>query len=81
MALGTPIIATSHGGIAETLIHGENGLLAPERDATALASHVAALAAAPQLREALRVRARSTAEATFDIAKINSRLLDLINAN
>ncbi len=39
-ASGTPVVSSTHGGIPEVVIDGETGLLAPERDAAALADHI-----------------------------------------
>ena len=37
LASGTPVVATHAGGIGSVVLHGETGLLVPERDAAALA--------------------------------------------
>jgi glycosyltransferase involved in cell wall biosynthesis len=37
MALGRPIVASDVGGIGEAIVHGESGLLTPQRDERALA--------------------------------------------
>ncbi|MDX2073538.1 MAG: glycosyltransferase family 4 protein [Alphaproteobacteria bacterium] len=39
-AMGKPVIATSHGGPQETVIHGETGLLVPPGDVGALAAAI-----------------------------------------
>lgn len=51
LAGGKPIVATRVGGNPEIVAHGENGLLAPPRDPTALAEAVLALRRDPALRE------------------------------
>jgi glycosyltransferase involved in cell wall biosynthesis len=43
MAFGLPIVATAAGGIPEAVLDGENGRLAPPRDAAALAEALAAV--------------------------------------
>lgn len=50
MAMGRPVIATAHGGGAETVIEGETGFLVPPGDAPALAEALDAVLAlsAPQ---------------------------------
>ena len=40
-ASGTPVIATRHGGLRELIIHGQNGLLVPPNDVSALVSAIA----------------------------------------
>ncbi len=40
-ACGTPVIATRDGGLRELIHHGQNGLLVPPNDASALASAIA----------------------------------------
>jgi colanic acid/amylovoran biosynthesis glycosyltransferase len=44
-ASGTPVVSSKHGGIPEVVIDGETGLLAPERDAAALANGLSRLLA------------------------------------
>jgi colanic acid/amylovoran biosynthesis glycosyltransferase len=39
-ATGMPAIATTHCDIPDEVVHGETGLLAPERDVEALAEHI-----------------------------------------
>lgn len=45
MALGTPVILTHCGGMAELISHQENGWLVPTRDALALANQIEQVAA------------------------------------
>ena len=40
LAVGTPVIATDVGGVAEVVVDGENGLLVPAGDAAALAAAI-----------------------------------------
>lgn len=44
MASGVPVVATSVGGLAEIITHGQDGFLAPAGDDAALAGHVLRLA-------------------------------------
>jgi glycosyltransferase involved in cell wall biosynthesis len=63
LAVGTPVIATSVGGVPEVVTDGENGLLVPAGDAGALATAVARFYGEPGLRERLAgAAARSVAE-------------------
>jgi glycosyltransferase involved in cell wall biosynthesis len=38
--MGLPAVAYRHGGIVETMLEGETGLLADENDIHALAAHI-----------------------------------------
>jgi len=50
MSCGLPIVATSVGGIPDTVRHGRNGLLVPSRDAAAIVEAVRWLVANPRQR-------------------------------
>ena len=39
-AMGVPVVSTLHAGIPEIVVHGETGLLAPERDSQALTQYI-----------------------------------------
>ncbi|MEM7488745.1 MAG: glycosyltransferase [Pseudomonadota bacterium] len=58
MATEMPVVATTHGGIPELVIPGENGALVPERDPAALARAVADLADRPDRWAALGAAGR-----------------------
>lgn len=68
MAAGKPVVGSRVGGIPELVREGENGLLVPEKDATALASALVALARDPGLRARLGAsgRAEIVAERSWD---------------
>lgn len=53
LAVGTPVVATAAGGVAEVVRDGENGLLVTPGDAEALGDAVARFFAEPGLRERL----------------------------
>jgi glycosyltransferase involved in cell wall biosynthesis len=57
LAVGTPVLATATGGVAEVVEDGVNGLLAPAGDVGALAGIVERFFGDPELRERLRVGA------------------------
>ncbi|HUJ91575.1 MAG TPA: glycosyltransferase family 4 protein [Gaiellaceae bacterium] len=57
LAVGTPVIATTIGGVAEIVHDGENGLLVPAGDAAALAGAVRRFFGDAELRERLRAAA------------------------
>jgi glycosyltransferase involved in cell wall biosynthesis len=72
LASGTPVVATTAGGLPQAITDGENGRLVPERDPSALAAaledvwtspdHGAALGAAARARVARAHSWRTTAE-------------------
>ena len=53
LAVGTPVIATSVGGVPEVVTDGANGLLVPPGDPEALAAAIRRFFAEPALRERL----------------------------
>jgi glycosyltransferase involved in cell wall biosynthesis len=57
LAVGTPVIATAVGGVPEVVRDGENGLLVPPGDATALASAIERFYGERGLRERLAAAA------------------------
>lgn len=61
MGLGRPVLATGQGGSGEYLRDGQNCLLHPPGDASALAAAVRRLAADAELRERLRAGGAVTA--------------------
>jgi glycogen(starch) synthase len=61
MALGRPVVATGRGGSGEYLRDGENALLFPAANATALAKTIERLANDPALRNRLRAGGLTTA--------------------
>ena len=53
MVAGKPLVASNTGGLADTVIHGETGLLVPPGDVDALAEGIRLLLLDPQLRAQL----------------------------
>ena len=70
MASGTPLIATSAGGIGSVVVHERTGLLVGERDVTALRAAIARVLANPGLGRALggAARERVLSTASWDLA-------------
>ncbi len=66
MAVGLPVVSTNISGIPELIEHGVSGLLAPEKDASALADAIAELLSAPALRQELGGAAREKVCRLFD---------------
>nr|MCU0636841.1 glycosyltransferase [Gemmatimonadaceae bacterium] len=69
MTVGVPCVATSVGGVAELVVHGETGLLVPPADASALASAIRTLAADPVLAGRLVLLARERLARDFDLTR------------
>lgn len=74
MATGLPVVSTWHSGIPELVVNGVSGLLAPERDADAIASHLKALALDETLAVRLGSKARAKVEAEYDVRVLCRRL-------
>lgn len=69
MASGLPVVASRSGGITDLITDGENGLLAPERDADQLADRINRLLGDDALRRELSLASRRTA-CRFDYSVI-----------
>jgi glycosyltransferase involved in cell wall biosynthesis len=78
MACGLPCIAgQASGAVPWTLGHGEAGLLVDVRDPGALAEAMAGLAADPQARRRLGVRAQAYAREHYALERVVDHLEDL----
>ena len=73
LAVGTPVLATAAGGVAEVVEDGRNGLLVPPGDAEALAAAISRFFADAGLRESLR-EAAAPSVAGYAPERIYSRL-------
>ncbi len=69
-ACGLPVVASAVGGIPETILDGETGLLVPEGDAAALADAVVALASNPDRIRRMGVAAALHARAHFGLDRM-----------
>jgi glycosyltransferase involved in cell wall biosynthesis len=74
MAAGKSVVATSVGGIPETLVDGDNGLLVPPRDEGALAGALASLLGDKALRVRLAARARACIEQHYSTEVVCGQL-------
>lgn len=75
-AMGRPVIATAHGGSAETVVPGETGWLVPPGDAAALAEAIGrALDLPAEERRALALREIAQVRANFSIAAMAARTI------
>jgi len=77
LAVGTPVIATATGGVAEVVRDGENGLLVPVGDAAALAAAIDHYLADDELRARLR-GAASASVAAYEPERIFAQLADTL---
>ena len=69
LAVGTPVIATAVGGVAEVVHDRENGLLVPPGDAGALADAMRDFASDEELRRRLRAAAAPSVE-SYGVAAV-----------
>ncbi|CAH0278544.1 Phosphatidyl-myo-inositol mannosyltransferase [Massilia sp. Bi118] len=74
MAAGRAVVASSVGGIPETIADGDNGLLAPPRDAAALASRLEQVLGDEALRARLARNARVTIEQHYSTEVVCGQL-------
>ncbi len=77
MATGLPIVSTLHSGIPEAVLNGENGYLAPERDADTLAANILRLLEQPDDWEDMGRRGRELVVERFDGRAESEKLEDL----
>ncbi len=80
-AAGRPIVTSDVPGCREVVAHGDNGLLAPARDARALADAIERLVKDPALRRRMGQRGRQRAESEFSIERVIAQTLALYDGN
>jgi glycogen(starch) synthase len=76
MSFAKPVVACSTGGTVEVVRDGEDGLLVPPGDATALAGALRRLVEGGDLRERLGASARRRFETTFDLPVVVGRFAE-----
>ena len=79
-AAGVPCVATRIGGLTETVVDGETGLLVEPHDVAGLTNALIALAEDPLARQAMGVKARERALAQYDWPRITDRFEALFDA-
>jgi glycosyltransferase involved in cell wall biosynthesis len=79
--LGTPVVATDVGGVAELITDGASGRLVPKNDATALAAALEATLASEGLRARYAANARADFEHRFARDAIIARLREVYTAS
>lgn len=77
-ACGTPVIAIAEGGVRETIVDGENGLLMPNADPHRMAAVVEKFLTDPVLAARLRSRARTAVLAKWSKAAAAARLEEVL---
>ncbi len=78
-SMGVPVVSTAHGGIPEIVVHGVNGLLAPERDYESLANALSALLSEQGLWESFHHAALERIERHFDLETQTAALEKIYN--
>jgi glycosyltransferase involved in cell wall biosynthesis len=77
LAVGTPVIATRTGGVAEVVADDENGLVVEPEDPEALAAAIARFFAEPGLAERLRANAAGSV-AAYSAEAVYGRLEEIL---
>ena len=78
LASGVPVIASAVGGLLDFIRDGENGMLCPPQNPTALAAHIHALVADEGLRQRLASRARASVAEQYDEQTVFARFAGLL---
>jgi len=76
-ALGLPAVSFDHAGIKEAVIHGETGLLAPERDIETLAAYLLRMLTDDVFWQKCSDRGRSWVWERFDLNRLTHQLESL----
>jgi len=77
MALGLPVVSTTHGGIPELVEDGISGFLVPERDADAIAQALIKLIENPQQWPEMGKAGRAYVKQHYNLGNLNDRLASL----
>lgn len=77
MAVGLPVVATRISGSEDIITPGENGLLAPPGDATALAEAIVSVLEQPERAAAMGKRARQFVEQRCGLERITDDYIHL----
>lgn len=77
MAAGLPVAGVRGGGVGETVVHGETGLLAPPDSADALAENLRQLIADPTLRARLGEAGRRRAVSHYSLTACGDRVAEV----
>lgn len=77
MAMGLPVISSLHSGIPELVRDGISGFLVAERNVDGIAAKLNYLIEHPEVWPDIGRAARETVEESYDINKLNNRLLEI----
>lgn len=73
-AMGVPVVGTRVGGVPDTMIENETGLLVPAHDPPALAAAIVALAGDPVRRRAMGAAGRRWVLGEYTVQKMAERM-------
>lgn len=79
MSTGRPIVTTDAPGCRETVENGINGYLVPIKNVEALYNSVCKILDNKSLAETFSVQSRKIAENKYDVKKINSDIIKIMN--
>ena len=79
-ALGLPAVSFQHAGIKEAVLHGETGLLAPERDVETLAEYLLRMLTDDPFWNRCSERAKSWVWERFDLNVLTRQLENLYSS-
>jgi glycosyltransferase involved in cell wall biosynthesis len=77
-AHGLPVIGTRSGGVAESVLHCETGLLGEPGDEKTMAESILQLYRSPELRDRFGAAGRERAKLLFDLEKQNRKLEQML---
>jgi glycosyltransferase involved in cell wall biosynthesis len=75
MAMAKPVVSSDAGGLPESVVHGETGLVTPAGDPGAVAEALLAVLSDPDLAERMGRAGRERALARFDRPRVVERML------
>lgn len=79
-AAGKPVVAVGAGGVLETVVDEQTGLLIPPRNAEAMAEALLVLLRSPDRRRQMGATGRTRAESLFDLTTNARRVQDVYEA-
>ena len=77
MRAGLPVVASSVGGVGESVVNEETGYLVPRGDVAALKERIARLLSDPELRVRMGAGGRNRFQRAFTLAHSVNRTLDV----